>query len=213
MTENKVQRMANELGQVNHPFTQNEIFSLILSRIAAGQEEAEPGSERFPFTADTTWKAANRHFAEMTEEDPQKAFEAAVELILLPQTDDPTKEWIKSTGYSVLGDFDFVDKLDDYLESGSRRRELIDLLQTNMNTDVSDLKVPEDYGNPRGFRTAQSVYIGLGLRYADSDSSQMLFRIAKGRRSNTDIKNAIDIIKTFPGCEYIALRTPENIGL
>jgi len=211
MTE-KTDRLVDELKNVEDSQTRNTVFATLFSRIAAGHESKEPGSERvISPNLDAAWTASAEHLNKIvTEEGPEAAFSAAIEMSLLPEGNDEhqrvVNNWIRGTGIAFAGADDNRERLGNYLQDGDKRQELTSLLDKIMNNDLDKFKEFDDFYNPLGFLTIQTIYTVLGLEDATGKENQDLFKKAVAKKDLPETRNAVDILKDIPGCEYITDR-------
>lgn len=210
MTEKTIE-LTEELGKITNKAHQNAIFATLFSVIGADFEMNAPGIEKILCPdMDTAWLAANEHMARAAKEGPEKAFEAAIDIAMIPESSDPKQEeknaWIRGTGLAALGLDKNKVRLSNYLEKGDRRDDLSRYLIENMDMDLTSFKTPDDFSNPNGFLTLQSIYIGIGLKDDKSEISSKIFNIAQEKKALPETKIASKAISTFPECKYIADR-------
>ncbi len=204
--ENKTKELYKELGTQENIFDRVSILSILYTRIAAALENQEISPQAIGASDPSkTWERANHYLAELSELDPQKAFELSIDLTLLPKNEDGKKElvnrWIRTSGLSLLGLEQNKNRLIQYLQNGKHKDLLVKTLESNIQNDISDLETAEDLRNPKGFTTVQSVYIALGL-----ESGLPIFESATKRKLEPDFAHIAGIIKEFPDCQYLKNR-------
>lgn len=141
--------------------------------------------------ADTKIEAPNWVEAPETLPPKYSTIEAAVELVLTPETYDANQERInkeiRAIGLKILGEEENKELFDKYLGEGKKRAKLVEVLMNNFEQDSEPFDKPR-LGNPLGFATILSVLAGLGLEHAKSDEGQRIYRLAKARSMEDDFK-------------------------
>lgn len=172
------------------------------------------GEEASQNDAPETYLEAKSAIEEIREKKKEavaeKSFLGAIELTLLPTSEDPKQEAVRKgmrlDGLQYLGADENIKFLDKYLSEGKMREKLIDLLMDNFENNLEAFDKPERFHNPLGFTIVQSIYAGLGLEHAETDAGKRIYRLAYARSDDPDVKKAVGILKTLPGCEYFSKR-------
>lgn len=206
---NRVDDFVQELGHIKSQFKKAFIRTVLYSRIAAGLENHEEGYDKTGFAGcDPAWEKVNELLIWMAERNPKRAFLEAVNLVLLPKSEDSKQEaankWIRTTGLTFFGQGNNIDMLDGYLNRGKYREKLSEIIANNMEAGLEHFDNADKFYDPQGFTTIQSIYLGWRLSNSKSSSGHKLFLEADTRRAQPDIIQAAKILQTIPGCEYFA---------
>jgi hypothetical protein len=209
MTE-KVGQLIHSLIPITDQDVQKKVRGILWTRIAAGIEKKEKDWEKTGISGTgTAWAEADSALHDLAKENPEAAMSLALNMILkssLNPGDETVDKWLAVSGLSILGFDEMASTLDTYLAKGYRRTALYQILAGNIQNDVSTFTNKQDFSDPKGFTTVQSVYIGVGLKGAKSEFGQMIANLAVFRKTSPDVKVASNILIKEDGCDYLASR-------
>lgn len=197
---------------ITDPIQRLQVLATLWTRVATGLElqEAKPSDFGMKSPSDP-WNKANEDLIKVAQKNPYEAMRLAQCLINLPLTDDETQknvnQWMATSGLMILGLDEMREETANFLNTNPESEILVDNLIRMMNVDVSGLTTSHHYdGNPIGYSTVQSVYIGLGLKDIAGEQSQKLYQAAYIRAQEPDLQMAYGIVSKFSDCTYLKSR-------
>lgn len=210
MSQEKLEELFNEFSKVVDPVERSRISYFLLSRVAAGMENREEGSERMGPSIGKVWLDASERFKWVLEENPDEAFDMALQLATLPVSPNPKVEdinkWIRSDGPIMLSGVELRDRLVSFLSNGERSEELVDKLSGYIAYDLSRILSKEDaFEDPNSFLSLATIYLGMKLKdFGLEGNAKVLFENSENKLKDTKVREVIGYYYEFEDTKWIA---------
>jgi len=210
MSEGKLEELFGEFSKVDKSTERLQISYLIFGRIAAGMENREEGIEKTKTSMGRTWLEAAERFDRILNDDPNKAFEMALQLTLLPVSTDQKIEdinkWLRGDEPAMLGRDELKGNLLKYLAEDQKSDRLVEKLGEYISYDFSKIKDGKSaFEDPGCYLSLSTILLGMkvGKNVDSSENVRTLFEQAKSKFRDPEVARIINYYQNFEDTKWL----------
>lgn len=211
MSEEKFKELYEKYSKVTDPVQRAQISYGLFGKIAADMENGAPGIEGIRESMGDQWLAAAERFEVVLKNDPDEAFNMAVQLTTLPVSSDRKIEdinkWLRGDGPGMLGRDELRKKLLDHLADEQKSQPLTQKLTEYVSYDFSNITDSQDaFEDPSCYLSLSSILLGLKLgENADlGTSATNLSEQVKSKFNDKDVIRVINYYHDLPDTKWLA---------
>lgn len=210
MSEGRLKELFGKLSNLDDPADRMQTSYLIFARIAAGMENKEKDYEKIEASMGKIWLEAAERFNRVLGEDPNKAFEMAIQVTLLPVDADQKagdiNKWIRSDGPSMLGRDELREHLLKFLSDDQKSDNLVEKLEEYISLDFSKIEDRETaFEKPDCYLSLSTILLGLkmGKDVGSNENARSLFEQAKSKSKDPEVKRVLGYYEDLEDTKWL----------
>jgi len=186
--------------------------SLLISSIATAYE-AEHNH-----TAGKAWVINNAFLREIIDNNPEKAFEFAFDLIALPRKQENKKyeyfrRYLLGNGLTMLADDKLHDLLTTYLNENEKGQALSDTIQKAQSVNVAGWDEERAFSTPEAFNLFAALTVGVTLETSQTGSvARNLAEEAKERLTDVSVRQVVSYFMPMEDSKPLSVKLKPYLG-